>query len=265
MNDKVIIFSGPSLSGIELDDMDQFEFRSPCSQGDVYLAVQDEPSAIAIIDGYFEGQPSVWHKEILYALSEGVHILGASSMGALRAAETHTFGMRGVGAIFEAYRDGEINDDDEVGLVHGPAELGSMPLSEPMVNVRATASIAGEKGALSTGQAAKLCEIAKAQFYKTRTWDTILDALESEADLGLDIVAFARWLTENAMDQKKADALELLSVLEATDFSKPFKADFEFVETEFWHRCRLIWEERTTPIRHENTTNAGDGYRLFDV
>ena len=59
-------------------------------------------------------------------------------MGALRAAELHTFGMRGVGRIFEAFRDGEVEDDDEVAVVHGPAELGYLVLSEPMFNIRAT-------------------------------------------------------------------------------------------------------------------------------
>ena len=46
-------------------------------------------------------------------------------MGALRAAELHAFGMRGVGRIFEAFRDGELEDDDEVAVVHGPAEPGT--------------------------------------------------------------------------------------------------------------------------------------------
>jgi hypothetical protein len=40
-------------------------------------------------------------------------------MGALRAAELHTFGMVGVGRVFEGYRDGVYEDDDEVAVVHG--------------------------------------------------------------------------------------------------------------------------------------------------
>ena len=39
-------------------------------------------------------------------MSEGVPVFGAASMGALRAAELHEFGMRGIGRIFEAFRDG---------------------------------------------------------------------------------------------------------------------------------------------------------------
>ena len=88
-----------------------------------------EPQAIGIIDGYFQWAPAVWHKEILWAIQQGVHVFGAASMGALRAAELAPFGMRGVGRIFEAYRDGVLpgsgdepfEDDDEVAVVHGPA------------------------------------------------------------------------------------------------------------------------------------------------
>ena len=38
---------------------------------------------IGIIDGHFGNVPSVWHKEILFALSKGVEVSGAASMGAL--------------------------------------------------------------------------------------------------------------------------------------------------------------------------------------
>ena len=117
----------------------------PVAQGDVYRAALSRPRAIGIIDGYFSGAPSVWHKEILWAMSEGVPVFGAASMGALRAAELHEFGMRGIGRIFEAFRDGVLEDDDEVAVVHGPAEIGYLPASEAMVNIRATLALAEAK------------------------------------------------------------------------------------------------------------------------
>lgn len=63
------------------------------------------------------GVPAVWHKELLYTLQEGVEVCGASSMGALRAAELESFGMLGVGVIFQAYRDGRYP-----GFPHEPFE-----------------------------------------------------------------------------------------------------------------------------------------------
>lgn len=118
----------------------------PAANGDVYRAVSAAPTAIGLVDGYFENVPAVWHKEILYALSQGVHVFGAASMGALRAAELSEFGMVGVGAIFAAYRDNRLEDDDEVAVVHGPAELDYLPVSEAMVNVRATVDRAVSDG-----------------------------------------------------------------------------------------------------------------------
>ena len=89
-----IIFAGPSLAGAELSAYPKLDIRPPVRQGDVWRASRDKPRAIGIIDGYFEGVPSVWHKEILWALGQGIPVLGASSMGALRAAEMAASFMR---------------------------------------------------------------------------------------------------------------------------------------------------------------------------
>ena len=111
MGVDAILFIGPSLPERESGEPPGFERRPPAAQGDVYRATLEKPRAIGIVDGYFHGVPAVWHKEILWAMTKGIHVFGAASMGALRAAELHPFGMRGVGRIFEAYRDGALSDD----------------------------------------------------------------------------------------------------------------------------------------------------------
>ena len=100
-------------------------------QGELYVAAHAKPAAIGMVDGYFDGVPAVWHKEVLWALQAGIAVFGASSMGALRAAELHSFGMRGIGRIFEDYRDGRLTDDDEVALLHGPAEADTSNSASP--------------------------------------------------------------------------------------------------------------------------------------
>lgn len=82
----------------------QATYLPPVSQGDIAGLLRRRPRVIGIIDGYFERVPAVWHKEILLALSAGVHVVGGASMGALRAAELHSFGMVGVGEVFAWYR-----------------------------------------------------------------------------------------------------------------------------------------------------------------
>jgi len=56
--------------------------------------------------------PTVWHKEILWAMAQGIHVYGGASIGALRAAELHRLGMTGVGRVFADDRDGILTDDD---------------------------------------------------------------------------------------------------------------------------------------------------------
>jgi len=67
-----------------------------------------------IIDGVFHQEPAVPPREILDVLEDGAVIVGASSMGALRAAECWPAGMRGVGTIYRLYRRGALKSDDEV-------------------------------------------------------------------------------------------------------------------------------------------------------
>ena len=132
----ICVFLGPTLDVSEARLILDAEYFPPAAVGDVYRATCRKPRAIAIIDGVFDRVPSVWHKEILYAMSHGIHVWGSSSMGALRAAELAPFGMVGVGEVFERYRSGIYEDDDEVAVSHAPADGGYRPLSEAMVNIR---------------------------------------------------------------------------------------------------------------------------------
>ena len=98
---KVALFIGPSGVGIQFPPA--FSVYPPAAMGSVFRAVEEGYSTIAIVDGYFGNVPSVWHKEIIYAMSEGVGVVGSSSMGALRAAELHQHGMLGVGVVFKLF------------------------------------------------------------------------------------------------------------------------------------------------------------------
>ena len=92
------------------------------------------------IKGYKKGT----HREILYTLEAGVKVLGASSMGALRASELDAFGMEGIGEIYELYKQGELVSDDAVALIFESESF--KPLSEPLVNIRYNLGLAEERG-----------------------------------------------------------------------------------------------------------------------
>src|SRR5260221_163993 len=87
-----------------------------------------------------------------------VRCIGSASIGALRAFELARFGMRGIGGVYEDFRDGVLQDDDEVAVLHGPAELGYPPVTEAMVNIRATLAAAARDGVLKPELAAALTD-----------------------------------------------------------------------------------------------------------
>jgi hypothetical protein len=208
------VFLGPTLPIEQARSiLAEAVYLPPVSMGDVYALLAKVPRRIALIDGLFERTPAVWHKEILYALAQGVRVLGSSSMGALRAAELHSFGMEGVGRIFEAYRDGLLEDDDEVALVHAPAEFGWRPLSEAMVNLREGLRRAERRGLIAARTHRALLETAKRTFYPERSWPGVLRA---GAGLGLpaaELDALGDFVQRERPDQKREDAVELLQHL----------------------------------------------------
>lgn len=232
----ICIFTGPTLPPAEAEKILSAEYLPPAAIGDVYGAACRRPWAIGIIDGIFENIPSVWHKEILWAMAQGIHVFGAASMGALRAAELSAFGMIGVGGIFEAYRDGEIEDDDEVAVVHGPPELGYIQASEAMVNIRATLRKAATEGVISPIERDTLAGFAKSLYYKQRTYDR----LAAEATrLGLSPEAAARlkaWLPANRVNQKRLDAIEMLEDIKRLSQRDraPKEVTYRFERTTFW-------------------------------
>ena len=210
---KTVVFLGPSLPVEVAKTHLDAEFLPPVQQGDVLRVLRGRPDAIGIIDGYFQNVPSVWHKEILTALAEGVHVAGAASMGALRAAELEHFGMAGIGRVFEKFRSGEYTDDDEVAVSHAPAELGYRALSEAMVNIRGLCDAAEQDGVITQSESAELIRIAKSLHFSKRRWDAIL-AQALGAGLAPSIVDRIRSMRVRLpRGIKERDALALLQHL----------------------------------------------------
>jgi len=179
-----IVFLGPSLPRAEAARLLKADFRPPARQGDVFRAIDANPRAIVLIDGVFESAPSVWHHELLAAHAAGIPLLGASSMGALRAAELPGV-IKPIGEIARRFVSGEWNDDAAVALLHADASHGFKPLTVPWVNVWATAR------ALPRGRGRALLAAAEAQFYQSRTWASLFDQLGWGAPLRARVLAAA--------------------------------------------------------------------------
>lgn len=232
----VYVFLGPSLpldeARAELDAV----YLPPVAQGDLYRVALRRPRAIAVIDGYFERVPAVWHKEILWAMAQGVHVYGAASMGALRAAELASFGMRGVGWIFEAFASGALTDDDEVAVSHSAAEHGYRPLSTAMVNIRRTLAAAAVDGAVSEASRDVLLELAKRLFYPERVYARLLREGAAAGVPARELAALEAWLPGGQLDQKREDARALLRLVgeELAAGLEPKRVRYTLEHTEWW-------------------------------
>lgn len=205
MSGALKVFLGPSLPAEEAKAIVECELQPPARQGDLFRALVDRPAMIVLIDGVFEASPSVWHHEILAANACGIPVLGAGSMGALRAAEMPIDAMSGCGGIYRAFARGDLVDDAEVALLHASEEHGYRALTIPLVNVRHAAEVAVKKKVLTLGEATELVEVARAVFYQERIWPVLLDGVKWSAAARKKWAAFA----ENGLPDLKADDARL--------------------------------------------------------
>lgn len=234
-----VVFLGPSL------DIEQarrlgpaLEFRPPVCRGDVYRVVSEGTAIVGIVDGELDQALPVWHKEILWALSQGARVFGAASIGALRAVELGPFGMVGLGRIFEWYRDGVLEDDDELVVLHAPAEKGYRPISEAMVNLRATLQHAGHTGILSGEVAARLIAFAKALHYAERSVLALRARADRDPDLRSSLGDLWEHWDELRVDVKAEDARLLVQhVMKARKegWAEPSpRPPFDLAQTSAW-------------------------------
>lgn len=252
----VVVFLGPTLSAAEASLHTEANILPPARRGDVLDAVTRQGArVIGLVDGLFNAVPAVWHKEILFALSRGVRVFGAASMGALRAAELHTFGMEGVGQVFADFVSGALTDDDEVAVAHGPAESGYRSLSEALVNIRHGLELAERSGTISAETRARLTAHAKATFYAERSWPALFRAAPGLGVAEEELAPLRALVARARPNRKRDDALALLHALAEVAGEAPGPArapSFAFEATSFWET--LVAESG----RDDDAGGAGD-------
>jgi hypothetical protein len=267
----VHLFIGPTLpAAAARARLPDARIAGPAAQGDVLRLVGQRPWAIGIVDGAFEHRPAVLHNEILWALARGIRVYGAASLGALRAAELAPYGMVGVGAVFEAFASGLLEDEDEVAVAHAGAEAAHAAASEAMVNVRATLARAAAEGIVDEATAAAVAAGAKALFYPLRTFPAALAAARAAgADEGR-LRALEAWLGPGRrarVDAKRLDAEALLDRIaadRAAGAPAP-PASFHFAYTEAFHELRLAVEGERAVEREGEREGERAGEREEDA
>lgn len=196
-----VVFLGPSLAREDAERILDADYLPPICKGDL-AKLPEHVRYVGIIDGEFYQSLSVSPKEVLKLLRRGVTVFGASSMGALRAAETWKLGMIGVGQIFTMYRDGILDADDEVALIYERDTYRK--LSEPLVNIRAALKMAAAAGAIDEQEKNHLLLKMKSLYFPERSHQA-LQAISPKLR--------EHFRTAPLPDIKRGDALQLLHTI----------------------------------------------------
>lgn len=204
-----VVFLGPSLAREDAEQALDADYLPPICRGDL-ARIPENVRFVGIIDGEFFQSLSVSPKEIVTLLRRGITVCGASSMGALRAAETWKLGTVGVGKIFAMFRDGILDADDEVALIYERDTYRK--LSEPLVNLRAALDLAASAGAIDEHEKNDLLCRMKSLYFPERSHQ----ALQAMSPRLRDY-----FRTVPPPDVKRDDALELLHTLRHMRAGKP--------------------------------------------
>jgi len=214
MTRTVHVFCGPTITGPQVRQiLPDAVIHPPVRHGDLLRIAAGPGDVAVIIDGVWHQAAPVRHKEILFLLASGVIVVGAASMGALRAAELAPFGMIGVGDIFARYRDGILTADDEVAVAHTPDDR--LPLSEAMADIQAILTQAEADGVITGEEAACFAGQARHLHFTRRTWGALAAAAGPDSRAALDRLGHWRSARAAAASAKTGDAQAALELIAA--------------------------------------------------
>lgn len=212
---KPVIFLGPSLSRQKAKNILEADYRPPAKKGDL-LRLADLTKDIAmvgLVDGFFlQDYPPTPIEVYQLATKKNILLVGAASLGALRAVELEKFGMIGIGKIFELYKTGKIDGDDEVAVTF---EEGRHTLqSEAMIDIRFNLFIARRKGIIDESTKRQITKVAKNVYFPFRNYTDILDLSKRQYPLSDSYIeSFRAYITSNRESLKERDTIKLLKYI----------------------------------------------------
>ncbi|MCX9083019.1 MAG: TfuA-related McrA-glycine thioamidation protein [Candidatus Methanoperedens sp.] len=210
---KPVVYTGTSISHDDARKILDADYRPPVRRHDIRRLLNTSPEIIGIIDGVFFDSAAVAHREIIEAIKSGIIVVGGGSMGALRAYELESYGMIGVGKVFEMFRKGIIESDDEVAVTFD-AESNEA-LSIPLVNIRMTVEAAKDAGILHPEQAIDIIKTAQKLFYPDRNYQNIIfESLKAGIIKDSEKKKLFDFIKTNEVDVKRQDAIMVLEKID---------------------------------------------------
>lgn len=206
---KPIIFLGPSLSTEKAKKILDADYRKPAKKGDFLQLVFKETKYVGLIDGFFLQDYPPTPIEIYNLLrKKGTKVYGSSSLGALRAVELSKYGMIGVGKIFNLFRKGILDADDEVAVTFTGY---SNYKSEALIDIRYNLFLAQKMGIIDIETKKVILRISKQTYFPYRTYSDILDKCKHKyPEINSQIEKFSEHIQTNRKSLKENDAVLLL-------------------------------------------------------
>ena len=212
---KPIVYLGPTLNREEASKILEADYRDPAKKGDFLRLshTSDEKKYVGFIDGVFlhDYPPSpieVYH----LATRKNIELIGASSLGALRAVELEKFGMKGIGKIFQLFKNGILNADDEVAVTF--VRDKNILQSEALIDIRFNLFLAYKKGIITNQTKKRSVKIAKNIYFPFRNYEDVIRLTQEQFPSTHDeLEIFRDYILKNRDSLKARDARKLLKYL----------------------------------------------------
>jgi TfuA protein len=212
---KPIVYLGPTLNREEASKILDADYRDPAKKGDFLRLshTSEEKKYVGFIDGVFlhDYPPSpieVYH----LATRKNIELIGASSLGALRAVELEKFGMKGIGKIFQLFKNGILNADDEVAVTF--VRDKNILQSEALIDIRFNLFLAYKKGIITKQTKKRFVKIAKNIYFPFRNYEDIVRLTEEQfPSIHDELENFRDYILKNRDSLKARDARKLLKYL----------------------------------------------------
>jgi len=213
---NAIVFVGPSLDTEKARNVLEADYRPPAKKGDLIrliMSLDDRETVVGLIDGYFLlDYPPTPIEVYQLIVRHNTIVIGSSSIGALRAVELEKFGMIGIGKIFELFKYGKLDADDEVAVTFSQNMYQLQ--SEAMVDIRYNLYLSLRKGVIDKETKYAITKVAKNIYFPFRTYQNIVEeTIKRFPKLEDKASRFEAYIVDNRKSLKERDALKLIEYI----------------------------------------------------
>jgi hypothetical protein len=191
------------------------EYKPPAKKGDLLalLGLSDTKRVIGLIDGLFlQDYPPTPIEVYSILVRKNLTVVGGASLGALRAVELEKFGMIGIGKVFELFKNGIIDADDEVAVTFD--QTNHKVQSEAMIDIRFNLFIAQRKRIIDADTKRALAKVAKDTYFPFRNYESIIDeSIKRFQIFEEQLEAFRNYIRKNKDSLKERDAIRTISYI----------------------------------------------------